>query len=420
MDRRIQSARLQLGSHLSAALTAALMQHRWQAAAHCLHAYVELGDAAAGEATLRSALGAPLAADAVKEAKQRLATDPGAKTQEVSLVARAALAGLQQRAGPLLAVLMAPASGLGAFDLLGAVLLQEITAALAEGLPGEPALLAAARSAARAAPLTPHPGRLLGWQLLPPPPSQPRTHTPARPSPRPHPTHPPPPPPRRLLPRQPRVLPRQLPRRPGAPRLARGPCADARRRRALPRLGRRGGVREALEPARVFFAAVSGRRRRVRGRGPRAGARARAARRRAAFAAAASGQRRAVGGRGARGVGPRVPRAAGRQVPAARVPARRALRVVGAHRRGRAAQPAARAAAAAAAAARGARLAARRRRAASAGAGAGAAALRPRGVGTVGVRGGSARRRRRRRRGGGAGAGDAAGAPGRAAARAPA
>ena len=57
--------------------------------------------------------------------------------QEVSLVARATLAGLQQRAGPLLATLMAPSSGLGAFDVLGAVLLQESAQAMADGLPGQ-------------------------------------------------------------------------------------------------------------------------------------------------------------------------------------------------------------------------------------------------------------------------------------------
>lgn len=137
MDRRIQSARAQLTSHLSAALAAALAARNWTAAGHCLHAYVELGDVAAGEATLRTALGAPLAAEAVREAKARLAADPGGtKCQEVSLVARAALASLEGRAGPLLAAVLAPASGLGAFDVLGSVLLAELAAAIAEGLPG--------------------------------------------------------------------------------------------------------------------------------------------------------------------------------------------------------------------------------------------------------------------------------------------
>jgi len=77
MDRRIKSARAQLLSHLAAALAVALAQRRWQAAGHCLHAYVELGDARAGEATLRAALAAPLAGEAVREAKRRIAADPG-------------------------------------------------------------------------------------------------------------------------------------------------------------------------------------------------------------------------------------------------------------------------------------------------------------------------------------------------------
>ncbi len=78
IDRRIQSARAQLTTHLAAALAAALAQRQWQAAAHCLHAYVELGEVPAGEATLRGALAAPLAAEAVAEAKKRVAADPGA------------------------------------------------------------------------------------------------------------------------------------------------------------------------------------------------------------------------------------------------------------------------------------------------------------------------------------------------------
>ncbi|KAI8467408.1 MAG: hypothetical protein J3K34DRAFT_481362 [Monoraphidium minutum] len=136
LERRIQVARLQLGSHLSAALAAALAQRKWGAAAHCLRAYVELGDAPAGEATLRVALAAPLAAGAVRDAKERIAADPSAKSQEVALVSRAALSDLEQRAGPLLPTLLAPSSGLAAFDVLGAVLLQEITSAIADGLPG--------------------------------------------------------------------------------------------------------------------------------------------------------------------------------------------------------------------------------------------------------------------------------------------
>ncbi|GBF98792.1 hypothetical protein Rsub_11374 [Raphidocelis subcapitata] len=136
MERRIQAARLQLSSHLSAALAAAIAGKQWAAAGHCLRAYVELGDVPAGEATLRSALAAPLAADAVRAAKARLASEPGARGREVALVADAAIEGLHERAGPLLATLLAPGSGMGAFDVLGAVVLQEVTQALAEGLPG--------------------------------------------------------------------------------------------------------------------------------------------------------------------------------------------------------------------------------------------------------------------------------------------
>lgn len=79
MDRRISAARAQLSGHLSNALAAALRRRSWGAAGHCMRAYAELGDAAGGEAALRAALAAPVAAEAVQAARAALAADPGGR-----------------------------------------------------------------------------------------------------------------------------------------------------------------------------------------------------------------------------------------------------------------------------------------------------------------------------------------------------
>jgi hypothetical protein len=61
----------------------------------------------------------------------------GSSSSPLSQVVALSLSRLREEAGPLLTQLTAPGSGLGGIDLLGAVLLTELSTAVADGLPGK-------------------------------------------------------------------------------------------------------------------------------------------------------------------------------------------------------------------------------------------------------------------------------------------
>lgn len=140
LERRVLSCRMSLDRQLQAALTRSLAARAWPAATHCLRGYLELGDPSRGEEGLRSGLVSPLIKQVVAEVRQQQLATGGSSSSSpagpLAAVVGASLSRLQDAAGPLLASLAAPGSGLGGFDLLGAVLLAEISQAVADGMPG--------------------------------------------------------------------------------------------------------------------------------------------------------------------------------------------------------------------------------------------------------------------------------------------
>jgi hypothetical protein len=138
LERRVVSCRMNLDRQLQAALTRALAARAWPAATHCLRGCLELGDPGRGEEGLRNGLVSPLIKQVVSEVRQQQLAAGGSSAAggPLAAVVQASLALLQEAAGPLLSALAAPGSGLGGFDLLGAVLLAEISQAVADGMPG--------------------------------------------------------------------------------------------------------------------------------------------------------------------------------------------------------------------------------------------------------------------------------------------
>lgn len=137
LERRIGSARLSLDRQLRAALLASLNMGAWDCALTCLRAHLELGDEARAEEALRDGLVGPLARGAVAEARKAALADGGtpggpALTAAVELT----LLRLRERSGPLLAALLAPGGSLNRLDVLGNVLLHELSQAIADGMPG--------------------------------------------------------------------------------------------------------------------------------------------------------------------------------------------------------------------------------------------------------------------------------------------
>ncbi|KAF8069609.1 COG2 [Scenedesmus sp. PABB004] len=144
LERRVASCRMALDRQLQAALLAALGAAAWPAATHCLRGYLELGEPGRGEEGLRAGLVGPLVRGVVGEVRQsQLAAGGGAGSGgapggggPLAAVVAQSLERLQGDAAPLLATLAAPGSGLGGLDLLGAVLLAEVSQAVADGMPG--------------------------------------------------------------------------------------------------------------------------------------------------------------------------------------------------------------------------------------------------------------------------------------------
>eukprot|EP00798_Chlamydomonas_sp_ICE-L_P020243 gene20243-26994_t len=118
MEPRIMSCRNELEQHLAMALESSLKERQHAAALHCLHAYVELGDARPAEATLSRVVVGPLVQKIVTQHKK---SHPRTVREE---------------AGPVLSGSLSPQSGLRIFDFLGNVLLKEVQDALASSLPG--------------------------------------------------------------------------------------------------------------------------------------------------------------------------------------------------------------------------------------------------------------------------------------------
>lgn len=150
LERRIDGARFTLNRQLQSALGVALSSAAWGAAGHCLRGFLELAEAGHAEEGLRQHLVGPLIRQVVTDVRQQqLQAGPGAggsgstgaaagsSGSPLSQVVALSLSRLRQDAGPLLAQLTAPGSGLGGIDLLGAVLLAELSTAVADGLPGK-------------------------------------------------------------------------------------------------------------------------------------------------------------------------------------------------------------------------------------------------------------------------------------------
>lgn len=138
LERRIDGARFTLNRQLQSALAAALSARAWGAAGHCLRGFLELAEAGHAEEGLRQHLVGPLVRQVVTDVRQQQLQggQAAAGSSPLSQVVALSLSRLRDDAGPLLAQLTAPGSGLGGIDLLGAVLLTELSMAVADGLPG--------------------------------------------------------------------------------------------------------------------------------------------------------------------------------------------------------------------------------------------------------------------------------------------
>lgn len=140
LERRIDGARFTLNRQLQAALAAALSARAWAAAGHCLRGFLELAEAGHAEEGLRQHLVGPLVRQVVTDVRQQQlhgGQPAGSSSSPLSQVVALSLSRLREGAGPLLVQLTAPGSGLGGIDLLGAVLLTELSTAVADGLPGK-------------------------------------------------------------------------------------------------------------------------------------------------------------------------------------------------------------------------------------------------------------------------------------------
>lgn len=142
LERRVMGCRMNIDKQLQAALLSALHSRHWSAALHCLRGYLELGKAGRGEEGLRAGLVGPLVRDIVAQVKQQQQQQGGAaaagqRDNALSQVVDQILSSLRSEAGPLLGQLSAAGSGLSGVDLLGSVLLAEVSQAVADGMPGE-------------------------------------------------------------------------------------------------------------------------------------------------------------------------------------------------------------------------------------------------------------------------------------------
>lgn len=150
LERRVDGARFALNRQLQAALASALSAHAWGPAGNCLRGFLELAEPTHAEEGLRQHLIGPLVRQVVTEVRQQQlqgqaagggATSNGSSStanssSPLSQVVAISLSRLRQQAGALLTQLTAPGSGLGGIDFLGAVLLTELSTAVADGLPG--------------------------------------------------------------------------------------------------------------------------------------------------------------------------------------------------------------------------------------------------------------------------------------------
>jgi hypothetical protein len=130
---------MNLDRQLQAALLAALTASDWAAAANCLRGYLEISEPGRGEEGLKAGLVGPLVRQVVAEVRQQqLAAAGGAVggAGSLSAVVEGTLTQLQASAGPLVSQLLAPGSGMSGIDLLGGVLLGELSQAVADGMPG--------------------------------------------------------------------------------------------------------------------------------------------------------------------------------------------------------------------------------------------------------------------------------------------
>lgn len=137
LERRVMGCRMSIDRQLQAALLSALQSQNWPAALHCLRGYLELGEPGRGEEGLRSGLVGPLVRDIVAAVKTQQQQGVQAGSSALCHVVDQTLSRLQSDAGPLLSELCAAGSALSGVDVLGAVLLAEVSQAVAEGMPGE-------------------------------------------------------------------------------------------------------------------------------------------------------------------------------------------------------------------------------------------------------------------------------------------
>mmetsp|Transcript_18657 Transcript_18657/g.40080 ORF Transcript_18657/g.40080 Transcript_18657/m.40080 type:complete len:830 (-) Transcript_18657:232-2721(-) len=138
MEPRIQSYRTELEGHLNKTFVACLQQRNHAAALHCLHAYLELGDAAPAENALRTVIVAPLVAKHMADYKQQhpRAVSAAASGESLSQLLSGMLSALKTECGPVLTATLNPHGALRIFDFLGSAILEEVQSALMASMAG--------------------------------------------------------------------------------------------------------------------------------------------------------------------------------------------------------------------------------------------------------------------------------------------
>ncbi|GAX80853.1 hypothetical protein CEUSTIGMA_g8288.t1 [Chlamydomonas eustigma] len=134
MEAHTSGYRSQLETRLQSSLEQALSQQNLTAALHCLHGYVELGEAGPAESTLRMVVVKPLVARLVAEHK-KVHVRPGHEGEALNQLLQTIFVGVKAECGPLLEATLVPHGTLRIFDFLGNAVLEEVQTALASELP---------------------------------------------------------------------------------------------------------------------------------------------------------------------------------------------------------------------------------------------------------------------------------------------
>eukprot|EP00884_Botryococcus_braunii_P005660 jgi/Botrbrau1/15095/Bobra.0255s0008.1 len=134
LQGRMEEAAAQLQVMLAGGLRDALKTGNVSARTYCLQAYAAVGDTSSAEQVVKEAVVKPIVDGVLAAHRQRSRAGPVA--EPLSPVLEEIAAGIRREVGPLLEAVLAPQSGLHAFNFLANSLLLYVDSALADALPG--------------------------------------------------------------------------------------------------------------------------------------------------------------------------------------------------------------------------------------------------------------------------------------------